>query len=205
MDLVFAGLLAAALSIDGFGVGLAYGIKKIKVELLPVFLIAACAAPAMTATVLAGQLAAGFIPGYLAGIISGVILILIGLWQLIEGLKKYKDSPVLLSINLKFFGLVLKVIREPNSADMDKSGEIDFREALLLGIAVNLDAMAAGFGAGIAGYTMLLIPIVATALLLALLLGLLIGRKYAKNYLGKAGYIMPGIILMCLGIVNMVL
>lgn len=174
MEFFLVIVLSAALSIDGFGVGLAYGIRKIRVTLLPLFLIAACAAPAMSCSLFAGQLVANFLPSYLAGVISGTILFLIGFWQFVEGLKKYKNSPVLLTICLKRFGLVLQVIREPCFADVDPSGDIDYREALLLGIAVHIDVMAADFGAGMAGYSALLIAIVTTALLLALILGLFI-------------------------------
>ena len=197
-------LLAVALSIDGFGVGLAYGIRKIKVTFLPIILIVLCSVPAMTLSLSAGRLVAGLIPLRLAGITGGSILMLIGFWQLIEGFKRYKDDPVLLTINQKTLGLVLQVIREPENADMDRSGDINYKEALLLGIALNIDVVGAGFGAGVAGYSLILIPFVTSALFLALYAGLLIGKKYTADLLGQKGYMLPGIIIMVLGLVNII-
>jgi putative sporulation protein YtaF len=158
----------------------------------------------MTLSIFAGQVVAGLIHYRLAGVIGGTILVLIGLWQLVEGLKKYKEDPVLLTINLKTFGLILQVIRQPENADMDKSGDINCREALLLGVALNIDVIGAGFGAGLAGYTLFLIPFVTTALFIALCAGLFIGQKYAAGFLGKKGYILPGTILIFLGLANIV-
>ncbi|NMB40347.1 MAG: sporulation membrane protein YtaF [Firmicutes bacterium] len=197
-------LLAIALSIDGFAVGLAYGIRKIKVTFLPTMLIVLCSVPAMAFSMFAGQLVASLIPFRLAGVIGGSILMLIGFWQLIEGLKKYKDDPILLTINLKTLGLVLQVIREPENADVDRSGDIDYKEALLLGVALNIDVAGAGLGAGIAGYSFLLIPLVTTALFLAFYGGLFIGKKFTTGFLGKKGYILPGIMLVFLGLINII-
>jgi putative sporulation protein YtaF len=202
MEFFEALLLAVALSVDGFAVGLSYGIGKVKITFFPIVLITLCSALAMTISIFAGQLAGAFFTLQLAGILGGSILILIGLWQLVEGLKKYKNSPILLRINLKMFGLVLQVIREPENADIDRSGDINLREALLLGIALNLDAIGAGFGAGLAGFSLLLIPIVTLALFFALFTGLLIGEKYATGLLGEKGYIIPGFILIAVGLIN---
>jgi putative sporulation protein YtaF len=202
VDFLTAILLAVALSIDGFGVGLSYGIRKIKVPFFPIMLIVFCSILAMTFSILTGQLVAGFIPYHLASFLGGTILLLIGFWQLIEGLKKYKDDPVLVSIKLKTLGLVLQVIHEPENADIDKSGDINYREALLLGIALNIDVVGVGLGAGMAGYSFILVPFATAALLLALYLGLNIGEKSATGFLGRKGYIIPGLVLILLGLVN---
>lgn len=202
MNFFTALLLAVALSIDGLGVGLAYGIRKIKVSFFSILLIVFCAVLAMTFSLLLGQLVAGFIPYHLASFLGGSILVLIGFCQLLQGLKKYKDNPVLLTIKLKTFGLALQIIREPENADMDRSGDINYREALLLGIALNIDVAGVGLGAAMAGYSFMLIPFVTIALFLALYLGLIIGKKSSTGFLGKKGYIIPGLVLMLLGLLN---
>ncbi|NLX91178.1 MAG: sporulation membrane protein YtaF [Firmicutes bacterium] len=195
-------LLAAALSADGFGVGLAYGIRKIKVSFFSILLIIFCAVLAMTFSLIFGQLIAGFIPYHLTSFFGGSILVLFGFWQLLEGLKKYKDNPVLLTIKLKTFGLVLQIIREPENADMDRSGDINYKEALLLGIALNIDVAGVGLGAAMAGYSFILIPFVTIGLFFALYLGLIIGKKSITGFIGKKGYIIPGLVLMLLGLIN---
>lgn len=205
-------LLAMALSIDSFGVGLAYGIKQVKISFFPIIILVLCSAIAMSISLYAGQLVAGYIPNHSTGVVGGSILILIGLWQLIEGWKNYqiskllesgeKGDPILLTINLKIFGLVLQVLREPVKADLDKSGDIDYKEAIILGFALNIDAMGAGLGAGIAGCSFVLIPSVAIALFLSLQLGLLVGKRFAMAFLGEKGFVLPGLMLICLGLLN---
>lgn len=204
MDFWPPALLALALSVDGFAVGLSYGLRKIRVTFWPIILITLCAVPAMTFSMLAGQVVAGFFPYRLSGVIGGAILVLIGFWQLLEGLKKYKKDPVLLTINLKTFGLVLQVIREPANADRDRSGDINLGEALLLGAALNIDVMGAGFGAGMAGYSFFLVPVVTATLFLALSIGLRTGNQFIRCFLGGKGYILPGIIIIFLGLLNII-
>lgn len=204
--------LAIALSIDGFGVGLAYGLKKIKLSIIPIFLIAIISAITMMFAIFLGHTIADFVPSHLGKMIGGTILIIIGIWQLIEGWKNYrlkklatnnKINSLLLIFNIEIFGLILQVMREPGRADVDDSGEINCKEALLLGIALNIDAIGAGLGAGIARYSLLLIPTVAITLFIALSLGLFLGKKYAKSILGEKGYILPGLLLIIIGIINM--
>jgi len=195
-------LLSLALSIDGFAVGLSYGLKKIKVTLWPVMLITFCAVPAMAVSMLGGRLLAELVSFRSAGMLGGAILVLIGFWQLAEGLKKYKKDPVLVSINLKSFGLVLQVIRDPAHADRDSSGDISLGEALLLGAALNLDVIGAGFGAGMAGYSYLIIPVVTATLFFSLSLGLRTSDRFRGFLWGGKGHILPGIIIVFLGLVN---
>ena len=204
--------LAIALSIDGFAVGLAYGLKKIKLSIIPIFLIAIISAITMMIAIFIGNSIADFVPSHLGNTIGGTILIIIGIWQLIEGWKNYRlnkiatnkeENPLVEICNIKISGLILQVMREPEQADIDHSGEISCKEALLLGIALNVDAIGAGLGAGIARYSLWLIPIVAITLFIALSVGLLLGKKYAKGIMGEKGFILPGILLIIIGMLNM--
>lgn len=205
-------LLGLALSIDSFGVGIAYGIKNIRISVGSIIAITVSSALAMTIAFFGGRLISGFFTNHMEVIIGGSILIAIGLWQLIEGWKSYQidriandheDPVILMTINLKFLGLMLQIILEPARADLDKSGEINFKEALLLGVALNIDAMVAGVGAGIAGYSVFLVPFVAISVLLSISLGLFIGKKYVTKLLGEKVYMLPGTILVCLGLFNL--
>lgn len=211
MSYVTTMLLALALSMDSFGVGIAYGIKRVKISLLPIIAITLSSVLVMTIAVVAGRLVANVIPDHIQLSIGAGILMLIGIWQLLQGWKNYRiekavhdsASPaVLLTINLKALGLVLQVLQDPVKADLDQSGEISLKEAFLLGIALNIDAMGAGLGAGIADYSLFLIPIAAISLFVSILLGLYIGKHYARKFLGEKAYIFPGLILIFLAAIN---
>src|SRR5699024_11211761 len=59
------------------------------------------------------------------------------------------------------------ILKDPTKADNDESGIISISEATVLGIALALDAFAAGFGAAMLGYS----PFI-TAIFIALMSGL---------------------------------
>ena len=67
MKFFTAVLLAIALSIDGFGVGLSYGIRKIKVSFVPIILIVFCSVLALTFHYLPKPISCRLYSGHLAG------------------------------------------------------------------------------------------------------------------------------------------
>ncbi|ERJ12675.1 sporulation membrane protein YtaF [Haloplasma contractile] len=201
-------LMSVALSIDGLGVGLAYGVRGIKIKLFHIVLISCSAAFVMGISILLGQVIKTIIPDDFDRLIGGTILLLIGLWQLIEGWKRTKlknlkesgcQSVVLVKIKIKLLGIILQVVCDPREADLDHSGDIDFKEAILLGIALNIDALGAGIGAGVAGFSMILAPISALFLFVSLLLGLYIGKNYISSSLKEKSYLFTALILILIG------
>src|SRR5699024_7254079 len=99
--------------------------------------------------------------------------------------------------------LLFKVITKPDKADMDQSGTISAREALLLGIALALDAFGAGLEASIIGYPSLL-----TSLLIACMSGLFVYSGIKTGFflskmkkLQQMTYL-PPILLIMLGLYN---
>jgi putative Mn2+ efflux pump MntP len=121
---------------------------------------------------------------------------------------RHTDSPSLRSvirIELRRLGLVICVLRAPQAADMDRSGTISASEAVLLGVALSLDALGAGFGAAMVGF-----PALPSSLLIAaasgmfLLAGLRFGRRFAVRFGGsKAVSVLPGLILIATGIARL--
>ena len=105
------------------------------------------------------------------------------------------------SFQLRIFGFVIHVLREPLKADMDDSGSITGREAFLLGIALSLDAFGAGVGAALLGYAPWLLSIcVAFMSGLFLLLGMKSGFRFSGiPWINRLSFL-PGVILIILGI-----
>lgn len=77
-------LLAFAVSVDGFGVGVTYGIRQIRIPLRSVFVISICSGLVILLAMLIGSLIVEWIPAYLATAIGAIILIAIGIWALIQ-------------------------------------------------------------------------------------------------------------------------
>jgi len=113
------------------------------------------------------------------------------------------DWAALLRIHVRALGVVIQVLREPMRADVDGSGFIDAGEALVLGGALGLDALAAGFGAAFIGFGVYTVAVVAAAQLLLTWCGLRLGRAHGARWLGDKGFYVPGAILILVGLLQL--
>ena len=210
-------LMAVALSLDGFGVGLAYGLRRIRIPMSSLIVIALCTVIAMGISMLFGSwvtLWLKFIPARLLG---ASILLALGVFQLSRAIWNRKretfpqavpamavalQKPALEPVfrfQFRFLGLVIQVLKTPDIADVDGSGGISLRESLLLGSAVAMDAFAGGIGAAMAGMTLSVIAIVALTQIIMLRLGQQMAGKIPENWTTKAEYL-PGTVLIIVGL-----
>lgn len=210
-------LMAVALSLDGFGVGLAYGLRRIRIPLSSLMVIALCTVFAMGISMLLGNWVALWLRFIPARLIGALILLALGIFQLGRAVRnREKESepeavpaiavavqkPVLepvFRIQLRFLGLVIQVLRTPDLADVDGSGGISLRESFLLGSALAMDAFASGIGAAMAGMTLSVIGIVAITQILMLRMGQQMAGKIPERWTAKAEYL-PGTVLIIVGI-----
>lgn len=210
MEILPVILFALAVSVDGFGVGLAYGMRSIRISLLPLLVICVTSALAITISMYFGTLVASLFTPETAGRLGAFILILVGIWIIYEAWSKWKKvhepekaetDSCLMRFKIPGIGIVIQILKEPQEADFDRSGNINNKEALFLGFALAMDALGAGFGAAVAGYQMLLVPIfVGTFKFILVSGGLWLGRRNFFSSLGITGSLLPGIILIMLGI-----
>lgn len=228
MEFLYMVAFAAALSLDGFGVGVAYGMRKIKIPFLSLVVISLTSATGIGITMYSGHLVSQYLSVKAAEITGAAILIGVGLWILFqtwtgkgagpeventytagpepgtEGKTGTECKPIL-NLRIRAFGLVIQIMREPTVADIDKSGNISTREALLLGLALAMDALGAGFGAAMTGFTPLLTPaVVGTVKFIMVSVGVHIGRRYAVNWLGDRAAVLPGWVLILLGVARVI-
>ncbi|MNT95181.1 manganese efflux pump MntP [compost metagenome] len=87
---------------------------------------------------------------------------------------------------------------------MDKSGSISPLEALVLGIALSLDAFGAGLGAALLGFeplrTSLTIALFSGSILL---LGLHTGFRFSGSSWMKRASLLPALLLIAIGILKL--
>ncbi|MBB6448203.1 putative sporulation protein YtaF [Geomicrobium halophilum] len=209
-------VIAFAVSIDAFGVGMTYGMRKLKISALPIIIIGLCS---FISALLAGLFAEAvfqYIPIQFGDYLGGIILIVIGIWAVFQAMrpkeqagpvavrKKVKTEGTMFNWEIKKLGLVIQVLRKPTTADMDGSGTISIKEAMLLGLALALDAFGAGFGAAMLGYSIVSFAILVFIMCsLFLILGKNGGFKLAdKKAFEKLAFV-PGLLLLCIGVFNM--
>ncbi|MBY0053716.1 MULTISPECIES: MntP/YtaF family protein [Brevibacillus] len=101
----------------------------------------------------------------------------------------------------RIFGVMIQILKDPSKADADRSGHIMGWEAVMLGLALSLDAFGAGISLTFLGYSPLVVALciaIMSALLLAV--GLAIGRRAGKTrWLARLTWL-PPILLICIGL-----
>jgi putative sporulation protein YtaF len=218
-------LLAFAVSLDGFGVGVMYGLRQIRIPLLSIGIISLCSGLIIFGSMQIGVLLSSWIHPAAATKVGASILIGIGLWALFQLLQsKHQqsesstaaatDSEVLslhafesptkiMYIELKRFGLVIQILKTPAIADMDRSGNISASEATLLGVALSLDAFGAGIGAALIGFAPVLTAVViAFSSGIFISIGLQMGLRFAGTMWMRKLSILPGSVLILMGIIK---
>ncbi|MEK3903499.1 sporulation membrane protein YtaF [Paenibacillus sp. FSL R7-0179] len=223
-------LLAFALSLDGFGVGITYGLRKMKIPLLSIIIISLCSGVVIYGSMQVGVLLAKVVSPNAASSVGAVILVLMGCWSLFQMLtQKEKEQgetvpgqetiletaasvqsaetvlkPAVFSLELRHLGVVIQILRTPSSADMDASGSISSMEAMILGIALSLDAFGAGLGAALLGFspwsTSLMIAVFSGTFLL---MGMKTGLRLSGSYWMKHAAALPAILLIVMGIMKL--
>lgn len=201
-------LLVIAVSIDGFGVGITYGMQKIKVPFNAIFIIMLCSGVVLLISMTIGDMLSIFISERIAQMIGGCILITLGIFSLINTIRseirKRKQEAELIDRKNKF-SEIKTVLATPDKADLDRSGTISIGEALLLGFALALDAFGAGIGASLLGYSPVL-----TAFLIAsmsgifLFCGMKVGMLLARNKKLQRLSFLPGTLLIGIGVLNLI-
>lgn len=205
-------VFALALNIDAVAAGVAYGVRGIRVPLTSILIISGMSVAAIVLSMAAGGMLAGFIPAEAARRTGGVVLLAIGLWILHQSLSEKKGRQgsegeeeflpqTVLQIRIKNMGIVIKILREPHRADLDSSGMISSGEAVLLGAALAMDSLGAGFAVSLLGFNVL-----ATAVVVGLghitmtYLGLYLGRMAGATSFCRHVVTLPGCILIALGL-----
>jgi putative sporulation protein YtaF len=211
--------LAFAVSLDGFGVGVTYGMRRIKIPVRSVTIITSCSALVILISMYIGKWLAYFLSPAVTHYVGGIILIVIGLWAIHNA--KHQQSDVeeeekeqeqtepepqsLVAFEIKSLGLVVQILKRPTKADIDRSGTISSVEAMFLGLALSLDGFGAGIGAALIGYEPWVTALVIGSVnCLFILSGLRLGFTYSgAEWLTKMTYL-PGILLILCGFFKMI-
>lgn len=218
-------LIALAVSLDSCSVGLLYGARKIRIPWVSLLIISICSGAVIWGSMSLGLVMMEWLEPETARAIGALILVLVGVWAVFQFFLHHRKSNVLenseeqivmksneqrvplqtvFQIEIRNIGLVIQILRSPTVADMDGSGNISPWEASLLGIALSLDALGAGIGAALVGYSPL-----STALWIAfsgglfITVGLRLGRWLSRRRWMQRLSILPGLLLITLGIMKL--
>lgn len=212
-------LLGAVVSLDGFAAALSYGIQRIRLSPLAVLVISLTSASVIWLSMSLGHLVSALLPPQLSRYLGAGLLVVLGCYLLYQhsrsglaadgAVTRTVAPPVvahqpIAQINLRVFGLVIQILKQPALADRDQSGVISWQESILLGIALALDASGAGLGAAMTGLPALATASVAGAMkLVALISGWELGYRL-QHKMNTRWIRLPGVMLICLGLLDLI-
>ncbi|MBV9336220.1 MAG: manganese efflux pump [Solirubrobacterales bacterium] len=191
MRLLPAVLIAVVSNLDNLGVGVALGIRGTKVPPIPNLIIAAMTMAGTAAAMTSGRALSRLIDPSTAASLGAVIIIAVGALSLLAALfagRAPSHAP--------------RVLESESLRRRGNGGKtISYREALELGVALSLNNIGSGVGAGIAGIP----PLATTALagafsLLSIGGGSWAGRPLRGLLLGDRAPLASGVALMAVGI-----
>jgi len=198
-------LLAVAVSLDSLAMGITYGTNQITIPLLSKVILSVVSGFSVFVSMTMGFFLEQRMSSATATTIGGITFVLLGLYHLWCNYRPVQ-ARILVNIRVPFLGLVIQVLQEPLLADRDRSQTISGEEAVVLGSALALDAMAAGFGAAMLG-----LPVVGATISVMvgsyffITQGLQIGSNLASSWLPKSVLRwLPGTVVLCMGLIKMI-
>ncbi|MBY0099037.1 sporulation membrane protein YtaF [Mesobacillus maritimus] len=200
-------LLAFAVSLDSFSVGFTYGLRNVKIPLKSIITIAICSAGVLIVAMTIGEALGEVLPEEIAGKLGGFILILLGAWILYQFFRPEQiespddDEKTLINLEIQSLGIVINILKKPMSADFDRSGTITGIEALMLGMALSLDAFGAGIGAAMLGFSPFALAVAAAVMSSTFVFAGMRAGIFLSGYswVQKISFL-PGLLLIIVGI-----
>ncbi|MCL0100739.1 sporulation membrane protein YtaF [Peptococcaceae bacterium] len=219
MEILSIIMFALSLNMDTLGVGIAYGIKKIRIPIKSLIVITLMSVIAISISMTTGDVINNVLPEIITSKLGSIALIIIGGLLLSKSYKSKNKRQMLATskqrktfektntkLKPKILETAFQLVHEPLKADVDKSGTISTKEAVLLGFALALDAFVAGFAVSLIGFDILnTVIIVGVGYILMMCLGLKIGNRIAvyKDSIRYIILILPGFILITIGIIKL--
>ncbi|WP_066367009.1 sporulation membrane protein YtaF [Neobacillus fumarioli] len=199
--LLSALLFSISSNLDNVVVGTAYGIKKIKIGIIANFIIAVVSTTGTFISMSLGWYIAKFMPPSVANILGAGIIVLMGLYFVIQNLIKVFHTTNSKELALKD---LKEMVEYAEKSDADQSGHIDHKEAFILALGLTFNNLGTGVAASITGVN-IFFTVIATFIIsiLTIILGVSIGKNVFGRFFGKYAPFIAGVLLMILGFIEM--
>lgn len=191
-------LFVIAASLDILVVSLAYGLKDIKINFSSTLVIASISALGTFISMILGKFLVDLIPVKLGDIIGGLVLLALGFYSIYS---YFKEKKILTSHNSENNSSPTFILENPEVADKDKSGNIDFKESLALSLALSLNNFGLGIGASISGLNIAFTTISTFIIsLIFISLGFYLSKTIKSKNISKNSNLIAGIIIIILSL-----
>lgn len=197
---IVAFIFSCASNLDNIVVGIAYGIKKIKLSFLSNFIIALITCLGTYLSMTLGALLGHIFPENVANYVGAGVIIILGLYFCIQNInhwfKKYHSQSLALKDTEEMMEYAVQ-------SDKDHSGDMDIKETIVLALGLSFNNLGTGVVASLTGVNPLLTTICTFFIsLIAISLGFFLGHHVLGRYIGKYASFISGILLILLGILE---
>ena len=191
--------LVLALSLDTFTAGVALGTQKITVPFRSVLAISLTCSASLWLAISLGGWIGNWISPRTGAVIGCIILVMMG--SVLRRCCENKEGMVFYRKNLKIF---LQVCVDSAQADFNRSQSLSVPEAISLAVALSVDGLAAGVGAGILDVSHWLIFLIAMLInLFAVHLGCRTGIRFSRKHEQDISWV-AGALLIVLGLIKLI-
>ncbi len=219
--MLFTILLAVILSIDCLGVGLSYGMRHMILPWYGRVIISCCSGVAIAVSMFLGRVLEGILPGEQIHLFGECMLVCLGIFFLTRSIMELRKEKVeqehaqsgqdvettgiipLFQWRIPGLDIIVRIINNPQQADLDQSGQINSKEAIWLGFALAMDSFGAGICIALMGFSMLWVSVCTLAFAYILVTGGYIwGGHAGENPSYRKLNLVPGIMLITLGMIR---
>ncbi|GKS12716.1 sporulation membrane protein YtaF [Paenibacillus chitinolyticus] len=192
---------AISSSLDNLGVGISYGIRKIRIGILSNLIVAVVCFLFSFTGIWFGKWISSVLPGMLPVLLGAFSLFFIGI-RIILMATPGKEPEIAPSSSKSNGNGLRSILRNPEQVDRDNSKHIGIAESLILGIALSANALTNGLSAGLLGLSPFAISLTAAfGSFLTVWLGVWLGGKVAgirigSFTLGQFGTLVSGMMLL---------
>lgn len=216
-------ILALSSSIDSLGIGITYGIKNTKISYMAKVVLFVISFSISLLSVWFGDILKNIFSDFATKLIGNLILIAMGIFVCFQAICKdkknmtqkvspsepiYENNEKIYSFFIDFLGITIKIIKNPNSSDLDSSNSIDSKEAFFLGFALSLDCFCIGAFGSIIGVSSFLFPLFISIFQLVFLsIGNVLGKKLhnLSHLPDNIWSVISGLLLVLIGVVRFVI
>ncbi|WP_107947274.1 manganese efflux pump [Lysinibacillus parviboronicapiens] len=177
-------LIGIAANLDNLGIGLAYGVKNMRIPVLSNAVIAIMSMIVTYVAVTAGSTVIAYISAHTANLLGSLLLCVIGVWTIMSNRFSRKG----IMSNAELF-------------DEDKNYVISFREAITLGFVLSANCLAGGIAIGANGISAIWTVLsIGTFSFLSVAIGSHFGALLTKTFIGKYSTAISGWLLIIIGV-----
>ena len=196
MTHVFSTLfLPFSMTLDNFPLGVAYGVKGVRMKAATILLITLMPVGGTIIGMAAGCYAGHWLSAVAANWIGSAVFVALGLWTLWDTLqyKKHTHTPEAFSP-----AIALHTLDRETPAQLR---HVSIKESLVLALALSINNLGGGIGAGISGLNLTGVTILTFLFgYLLLILGYRLGAGFKTLLDGKWPGVVSGFLMMGLGI-----